>query len=204
MAMTSSEPRVTLHTPGDQMRDALREYTGTWWLFLVAGVAWMIISAVVMRFDLTSVATVGALLGVVFLVAGTEEAFVAAVRPSWRWAHVLLAVAYVMGATWCFIRPVEAFWALAAVFGLLLILRGSLDIVSSATSHDVNPIWGLGLAVGILEVLLGFWASQQMFPAQAVLVMVMVGFYAIFRGIADIVLGFELRSAHKDIEHATS
>ena len=204
MAMTGSEPRLTLHTPGDEVRDALREYTGTWWLFLVAGVAWMIISAVVMRFDLASVATVGALLGVVFLVAGTEEAFVAAVRRSWRWAHVLLAIAYVAGATWCFIQPIDAFWALAAVFGLLLILRGSLDIVSSTMSRGINPIWGLGLAVGIGEILLGFWASQQMFPAQALLVMVMVGFYAIFRGIADIVLAFELRSVHKDVEHATS
>jgi uncharacterized membrane protein HdeD (DUF308 family) len=41
---------------------------------------------------------------------------------------------------WCFAQPIEAFWALAAVFGLLLILRGSFDIVTSATTHDVNPI----------------------------------------------------------------
>lgn len=28
-------------------------------------------------------------------------------------------------------------------------------------THALNPIWGLGLLVGILEILLGFWASEQ-------------------------------------------
>jgi uncharacterized membrane protein HdeD (DUF308 family) len=58
----------------------------------------------------------------------------------------------------------------------------------------LNPIWGLGLVTGILEILLGFWASQQLFPARAALVLLWVGFFAIFRGIQAIVLGFEIRS----------
>ena len=39
---------------------------------------------------------------------------------------------------------------------------------------------------GILEILLGFWASQQMFPARAALLLVWVGFFALFRGISEI------------------
>jgi uncharacterized membrane protein HdeD (DUF308 family) len=114
--------------------------------------------------------------------------------------HVLLSAAFVAGAMWCFIRPIEAFWALAAVFGLLLILRGSVEIIASTMSRIVNPIWGLGLVVGILEILLGFWASQQFFPAQAALVLVWVGFYAMFRGISEIVLAFEIRSISKELD----
>lgn len=40
-------------------------------------------------------------------------------------------------------------------------LRGTFDVVSSVITSYVNPIWGLGLVVGILEILLGFWVSRQ-------------------------------------------
>lgn len=49
------------------------EITGIWWLFLIIEIAWVIIALVVLRFDTTSLATVGALVGVVFLLAGLNE-----------------------------------------------------------------------------------------------------------------------------------
>lgn len=48
----------------------------------------------------------------------------------------------------------------------------------------------------ILEILLGFWASQQMFPARAALLL-WVGFFALFRGISEIAVAFELRSRQR-------
>jgi uncharacterized membrane protein HdeD (DUF308 family) len=47
---------------------------------------------------------------------------------------------------------------------------------------------------GILELVLGFWASQQLFPARGLLLLLWVGFFALFRGISEIVTAFELRS----------
>jgi uncharacterized membrane protein HdeD (DUF308 family) len=185
-------------------REAVREATGAWWWFVVAGVAWLLIALLALRFDATSLVTVGALLGALFLVASADEFFIAWVRRSWRWAHVLLGILFVAGAMWAFIRPIEAFWALAAVFGLLLVLRGTLDIVASAASRVVNPMWGFGLAVGILEILLGFWASQQYFPAQAALVLVWVGFFAMLRGLSSIFLGFEIRGFGHDVDKWSS
>jgi uncharacterized membrane protein HdeD (DUF308 family) len=37
----------------------LAKLAGPWWLFLVTGIAWLIISAVVLRFSIASVAAVG-------------------------------------------------------------------------------------------------------------------------------------------------
>jgi uncharacterized membrane protein HdeD (DUF308 family) len=51
---------------------------------------------------------------------------------------------------------------------------------------------------GILEILLGFWASQQMFPARAApLLLLWVGFFALFCGISEIVIAFEIRSRQR-------
>jgi uncharacterized membrane protein HdeD (DUF308 family) len=56
-------------------------------------------------------------------------------------------------------------------------------------------VWWLGLIVGLLELFLGFWASQRYFAAQASLLLLLVGFYALFKGISSIVFAFQVRSA---------
>jgi uncharacterized membrane protein HdeD (DUF308 family) len=70
---------------------------------------------------------------------------------------------------------------------------GTLEIIQSTMTRALNPLWGLGLTAGILELLLGFWASQQYYPARAALILVWVGFFALFRGIGQIVLAFGVR-----------
>jgi uncharacterized membrane protein HdeD (DUF308 family) len=175
----------------------LARFAGPWWLFLITGIAWLIISVIVLRFRLTSVTTVGVLMGVVFLGGCLTEVLIASVRSSWRWAHVLMAIVFLFAACWSFASPFNAFWALATVFGLLLILRGSLDLVTSIASRDINSAWWLGMLAGVLEILLGFWVSQQEFPARATLLLIWVGFFALFRGFSEIVLAFELRSVQR-------
>jgi hypothetical protein len=73
----------------------------------------------VLRFRLSSITTVGVLIGVVFLLAMLNEFLLAWVRAGWRWAHVLLGVLFAVGAIWAFANPINAFWALASVLGLL-------------------------------------------------------------------------------------
>ena len=53
--------------------------------------------------------------------------------------------------------------------------------------HDLRP----------LEILIGFRASQQALPARAVLLIIRVGLFAMFRGFTDIVLAFELKIAQR-------
>ena len=139
----------------------------------------------------------GALLGVLFLVAMINEFFIAAVLPGWRWLHVVMGIIFAFGAGWSFARPYNAFWALASILGLLLIFQGTFYIITSVSTREVNPTWWLGLLVGILEILLGFWASQQYRPVQGALLLIWVGFFALFRGISEIVIAFELRRAQQ-------
>jgi uncharacterized membrane protein HdeD (DUF308 family) len=173
--------------------------SGVWWLFLITGVAWLIISLIVLRFDTASIATVGALLGIVFLISGLNEWMIAVVRPTWKWAHIALGILFVIGGFTAFASPYDAFWALASLLGFLLVLKGSLDVIVSAMTKDVNEFWWLGLVTGILELLLGFWASQQFFPARAVLILIWVGFAALLRGITEIVLAFQIHRLHKAV-----
>jgi uncharacterized membrane protein HdeD (DUF308 family) len=178
-------------------RTALWRLAGPWWLFLLTGIAWLIIAWVALRFTPASVATVGALLGVLFLFGAVDEFFIAALRPRWRWLHVVMGVIFAFGAGWSFAQPYNAFWTLASILGLLLIFRGTLDIITSVDARGINSAWWLGMVAGILEILLGFWASQQYRSVQGALLLVWVGFFALFRGISEIVIAFEVRSRQR-------
>ena len=59
---------------------------------------------------------------------------------------------------------------------------------------DHQP-WWLGMVAGILEIFAGFWASQQLVTVSAALLVIWVGVLALFNGINQIVLAFELKSA---------
>jgi uncharacterized membrane protein HdeD (DUF308 family) len=187
---TGAGPRGRVETMLDQL-------AGPWWMFLVTGIGWLVISLIVLRFRVASVVAVGVLMGVVFLGGWFSEILIASIRSRWRWAHVVMAILFLFAACWSFASPFGAFWALATIFGLLLIFRGSLDLVTSISAREINPAWWLGMTAGVLEILLGFWVSQQEFPARALLLLIWVGFFALFRGFSDILLSFEVRVAER-------
>ena len=179
------------------VRARLWRLAGPWWMLLLTGIAWLIVSVIVLRFTVTSAATVGVLLGVIFLGAMVNEFLLALVRPHWRWAHVLMGIVFLAGAIWAFIDPLRTFWTLATVIGLLLILQGAFVLIASIESRIINSAWWLGMVAGILEILIGFWASQQLVRDRAALLIIWVGLLALFRGITEIVLAFELKSAQQ-------
>jgi uncharacterized membrane protein HdeD (DUF308 family) len=194
----SIDPQTT-HDRGDELRSEARaslwRMAGPWWVLLLTGIAWLIISVIVLRFTTTSAATIGVLLGVVFLAAMASEFFIASVRLGWRWAHVLMGIIFLAAAIWAFVNPIGTFWALASVIGLLLILQGGFVLITSIESRIINSVWWLGVVTGILEIFAGFWASQQLVTVRAALLIIWVGLLALFRGITEIVLAFELKSA---------
>lgn len=183
-----------METATDTRSGALQRSVGAWWFFLVTGALWLLVAVTVLRFDLTSVASVGVLLGSVLLLAGVNEFMTMSMRGAgWKWLHAAMGALFVLGGIWAFVHPIGAFYELASVLGFVLVLKGGMDIAIAAATKDLNDLWWLGLIVGLLEVLLAFWVSQQMFTPRAILIITWVGFAALFRGVGEIVLAFELR-----------
>jgi uncharacterized membrane protein HdeD (DUF308 family) len=104
-----------------------------------------------------------------------------------------------IGSIWAFVHPIGTAVELASIFGFLMILKGSFDLIGSALSREVNELWVLGVIIGGLEILLGFWASQTFIQPVLELIVLWAGFMALFRGVSEIVLAFTLRSVRKQI-----
>jgi len=185
----------------DLEQEMLAEDAGKWWwVFLVTGIIWLMIGIVVLRLNMTSVTTVGYLIGAMFVLGALSELMVASASTGgWKFLHYVMAAIFIFGSIWSFVDPQKSFFALASILGFVLLFMGTLEIVASIASRDANPMWGLGLAVGILEVLLAIWVSQQYFPARAALILIWVGFMAIFKGISHVALAFAVRRAGKEL-----
>jgi Short repeat of unknown function (DUF308) len=184
--------------PGAGPRLLQREAARWWWAPLVLAAAWFVIAWLVLRANYTSLATVGVLIGIVLLIAMVNEIGVAAVtRGGWRLLHVALSVVFLLGALWGFIRPINTFFALASVLGLLLFLQGITYLIRGFALRDETPLWWLDVVSGGLLTLLALWVSEsdRMFTlgARAAFILLWVGFLAIFRGISAIMLAFSLR-----------
>src|SRR6476660_4397474 len=148
-------------TPEDRVEvEAVREVSRYWWLPLVSGIAWLLIAWIVLRLDVSSIAAVGVLIGVVFIFAGVNQIAVASIAPGgWKVLYYIMGFIFFLGGLWGFIRPVNTFFALASVLGLILFLYGGFEIILAVSSRAVNPYWWLGLIAGILLLLLAFWVS---------------------------------------------
>ena len=181
-------------------RMIIREGSRYWWVFLVTGIAWLVIAWLVLRLNVTSVATVGVLLGVVFIVAGVNEAGLGSlVSGGWKVWYYVMSFIFLLGGLWALIRPVNTFFALASVLGLILIFYGTFEIFRAVSSRGVSPYWWVGLITGILLILLAFWVSGSdrvyALAQRAYLILFWVGFMALFKGITQIVMAFGIRHA---------
>ena len=179
-------------------RMVVREAARYWWVFLLLGLAWFLIAWLVLRLNTTSIATVGVLLGVVFLFAAINDLGVAAVASGgWKVWYYVMAAIFFLGALYGFFRPVNTFFALASVLGLILILYGTFEIIQGVASREVNPYWWLNLVTGILLILLAFWVSGSdrvyALAQRTYLILFWVGFLALFRGFSQIFLAFAVR-----------
>jgi uncharacterized membrane protein HdeD (DUF308 family) len=168
-----------------------------WWVTLLAGIAWLIISLIVFRFDADSVRAVGIIAGVLFIIAGVEElALVGIVQGGWRWFHGLLGVVLIVGGIIAFARPVNTFLALAALVGWILLVKGIFDIVLALTNRDLD-LWWLRLVLGILELILAIAVSGN-FVDSAVFVIAFVAAWTLVKGVTDIITAFQLRTLRPD------
>jgi uncharacterized membrane protein HdeD (DUF308 family) len=183
-------------------RMIVREGARYWWVFLVTGIGWLLLAWLVLRMDITSIAAVGVLLGVIFFAAAINEAGLGSLMSGgWKFLHYVMSLIFFLGGLWSLVRPVNSFFALASVLGLILIFYGAFEIARAVSSRGVNPYWWIGLVTGILLLLLAFWVSGSdrvyALAQRTYLILFWVGFFALFKGLTQVVTAFGIRHAGK-------
>lgn len=181
-----------------EQREEAHELTKRWWIFLISGIAWIFFAFLVLSWDLTTVWAVAVFFGVGFIGGGVVELAMASVVSSWKWLHVLVGVVSIAAGVMALIWPGQTFLVLAAIIGWYVLISGIIDVVTAFMARSLNDLWWLTLTVGILQVLIGFWAVGYAGRSIALLV-VWVGATALARGISSLFIAFGLHSAGKEL-----
>ena len=184
---------------GRALRETTKEVTGLWWLWLVAGISWGVISLVILQFDSASVSTVGVLVGAMFTFAAVQNFALVSVPGATRWVSALFGVLFLISAGICFVSPENTFVALADSLGFLFLLVGLWWMVRAFLERAINPLWWLGLISGILMTILAFWTGGQFFIEKAYVLLVFAGIWALMESINDIVRAFVMLRAHQEL-----
>jgi uncharacterized membrane protein HdeD (DUF308 family) len=157
-AHQTETPRITMAQAGGGWLS--RTFLPPWWLLLITGVAWIVVSIILLRFDYVSVYSISLLFGFVAIAAGILEIGAAFMAPGWwKLLNAILALVFIVAGVLAFVSPGDTFVSLAAIFSFVLIFAGSFDIVMSISSRKDIEVWWLQLIGGIIEIALGFWAA---------------------------------------------
>jgi uncharacterized membrane protein HdeD (DUF308 family) len=179
-------------------REVLRGLSKLWWLWLVFGIAWVVIALVILQFDQASINTVGILIGLMFFVTGVQQLAIAGLVDRGGWLFGLFGVLFIIAGVISFISPENTFAAIADILGFLFLIVGLFWIIQAFMERDENDVWWLGLTAGILMVVLAFWTSGQFFIEKQYTLLVFAGIWALMSGVTDIVRAFQIRKL-KDV-----
>jgi uncharacterized membrane protein HdeD (DUF308 family) len=179
-------------------RSLTEEAASLWWLPLVTGILWILFAFVVLSFTYTTVWAVAVFFGFGLIIGGLMEIMVGSQVSRWRWLHITFGVIAIIAGVLALVWPGETFLVLAAIIGWYIMIAGVVDLVTAISTREDNDLWWLGLILGIVEILIGFWAVGYAGRSIALLV-VWVGATALIRGISNLFAAFGLHGIGKTL-----
>ena len=196
MEASSAQPE-----PAPALEEAGIALSRLWWLWLIAGFAWIVIALVILQFDQASVTTVGVLIGIMFVLSGFQQLAFGALVGGWlRLVMFLFGLLLLVAGVITFISPENTFAAIADILGFLFLIVGLFWIIQAFGERDVNEFWWFGLISGIALIVLAFWTGGQFFIHRAYVLLVFAGIWALFQGVNDIIRAFQIRELGKLVE----
>jgi len=177
----------------EDVREAAGVMSRMWWLSLVTGILWFVIAIVILQMDSASVATVGVIVGAMFLFTGIQQFAISTVVEGWKWLWVVFGVLFVLAGLWALFNPGATTAALADSLGFLFLLVAIFWVIEAFATRAENDLWWLGLLSGIIMFVLAFWVAGQFLFERVYILLVFAGIWAMLQGVTDVIRAFQLK-----------
>ena len=179
------------------VQEVVTDVAKWWWLWLVAGIIWIIIAMIILQLDSASVRTVGFIVGAMLFIAGVQYLLVAMWAEGWKWLWGLFGIVLVVSGLVAMLNPARAFASVADLLGFLFAFVGIIWIVEGLAERGYSDLWWLTLLSGILMLIVAFWVAGQFFFDRAYILLVFAGMWALLKGLLDILRAFQIRMVGK-------
>lgn len=168
-----------------------------WWLWLVTGILWFVVALVILQFDTASVATVGIIIGAMFVFAGLQQFVLAQVVEGWKWLWYAFGALFILAGLWALFNPTKTVGALADSLGFIFLLVAIFWTIEAFATRAENDLWWLGLVSGILMLVIAFWVSGQFLIERVYILLLFAGIWALMTGVIDVIRAFQIRKVGK-------
>lgn len=177
------------------VRDTVLGLARTWWLWLLVGIVWILFGMFVLSYNVGSLLALAVVLGITFIATGVNAVIIAGRVERWQWLWLVGGVLSIIFGIITFVWPGHSLRYLAGILAWFLVVKGVVDTVGAFVSVG-RPWWWMTLLLGMVELLLGIWAAG--YPGRSLFVFVnLVGVYAVFHGLAEVITAFDLRRVGK-------
>lgn len=173
-------------------RNALRRLSTHWWIFLIQGIAAVILGLLLITNPAATAVSLVVFLGAYWLVSGVMD-FVRLFTDSGQWAwHLLLGITGVVAGILVLRHPLLGALA-TGTFLVSLLAFGSLIMGVLGIMRGIKEDgWG-SIAIGIVNFLIGLWLLFN--PLSAIVALpIVLGIFALIGGVLTIINSFKLKS----------
>jgi uncharacterized membrane protein HdeD (DUF308 family) len=179
-------------TPSSWSREVVKSVSSGWWVLLASGLLSIVAGGIILAVDWT-VSDLALFLGVVLIVRGVFSMFSVPLDGAMRgWAAALGLFEVGVGIA-MLVWPDPTLLVVAAFIGWWVLFGGVFTIVGSINARRVLPYWGLYLALGILETVVGVLLLGQ--PDLTLLATVFaIGLWSILYGIVLTTAAIDLKN----------
>lgn len=188
-----------LHSP---LREVAEQVRHLWWIPLLTGLVSIGFGLAILAVDWTVHALV-IITGLVFVIRGIALAFSPAYAGRTSGEQVVAGIAGVIAGVVLVAWPGPSLLVLAFFVGAWLAVSGGFHIVTSISRRRELPHWGFTFSVGVIELLLGIWAMRRP-EATLVLLITIIGLWAVLTGVIYCALAFEIRGTTRALAKATA
>jgi uncharacterized membrane protein HdeD (DUF308 family) len=132
---------------------------------------------------------------------GAISAFVVAsvLSGGWRALAITFGILASLAAVGALVWPAPTLLIVSIFVAWYLLCSGIFETAVALSNTDVRG-WWIRLLGGLASIALGAWAIGN--PDRSVLLLVtVIGVFAIFRGTADLVAGFQFREVRDEVKH---
>jgi len=182
-------------------RDVAEAYAGSWWLFVVVGILWLLLGFMILSYRPSSISITVVFIALVFAMGAASLfaiAFVA--HGGWRIVAAIGGVIAILAAIGALVWPSPTVLIVSEFVAWYLLIRGLFDVVVALMNTHLRG-WWITLLAGIVAIALGAWAIGN--PDRSVLLLVTIlGVFSLFHGVGDLVSGFQYRRLKKELASA--